>query len=59
MAKMQEELLDMSIGDEDTTMEFMQQQSSIGFEIPRWKPKRKINAMTNKTQGADDDDDDL
>ncbi|KAK3809067.1 MAG: hypothetical protein JOS17DRAFT_796664 [Linnemannia elongata] len=53
MAKMQEEFLDLTIGDEDTTMEFMQQQSSIGFEIPRWKPKRKAITMTNKTQDGE------
>jgi hypothetical protein len=59
MARMQEEFLEMAIGDDDTTMDLMHQQSSIGFEVPRWTPKRKAEAMNDKTQDEDDEDEDL
>jgi hypothetical protein len=57
MARMQEEFLDMAIGDEDITMDQMHQQSSIGFEVPRWSAKRKASAITNNTQDDDEDED--
>lgn len=50
MARMQEEFLEMAIGDEDITMDQVHQHSSIGFEVPRWSAKRKANAMNDKTQ---------
>ncbi|KAK3804567.1 MAG: hypothetical protein JOS17DRAFT_781665 [Linnemannia elongata] len=40
----------MQVSDEDITMEFMQQQSSIGFEIPRWDPKRKASGLSQDRQ---------
>ncbi|OAQ25592.1 hypothetical protein K457DRAFT_128991 [Linnemannia elongata AG-77] len=59
MARMQEEFLGMAIGDEDITMDHMQEHATIGFAIPRWSAKRKSAAMTNKTQHADGEDHDL
>ncbi|KAG0047108.1 hypothetical protein BGZ90_008004 [Linnemannia elongata] len=56
MARMQEEFLGMAIGDEDITMDHMQEHATIGFEVPRWSAKRKISAITNKTKDAEDDD---
>jgi hypothetical protein len=59
MARMQEEFLGMAIGDEDITMDHMQEHATIGFAIPRWSAKRKAAAMTNKTHHADGEDHDL
>jgi hypothetical protein len=56
MARMQEEFLDMAIGDEDITMDYMHEHASIGFEDPRWSAKSKISAISNKTQDDEDDD---
>lgn len=56
LAKLQQDFLNLAMGDEDTPMEPPQRRSNIVIEIPPRKNKRKVTATTAEVEEEDDND---